>query len=183
MMGKRLGRVVGFAVVLTVVVAGSACNKSKSNDADGQGLDNGGLPPGMDLGGPGGSRRPIREAMTKIFKGPASLKDSIGRELNSDSPSWETIQPQAQEFAQLAATLSNYDPPKGSKESWAKLTAIFSDSATALEHAANAKNKDDALAAHAALSNNQTCKACHQAHRGGPGGMGRSGRSGPPAKN
>jgi hypothetical protein len=175
-MGKRLGRVLVFAALLSVVAVGSACNKSKNDENGG-----GGSPPDM-LGGPGGGQRgPIREAMTKLFKGPQSLKDSIGRELTSDAPAWETIQPQAKEFAALAASLSNYDPPKGSKESWTKLATSFSERASALERAANAKNKKDALDAHAVLSDNQTCKECHQAHRGGPGGMGRPGgfRGGP----
>jgi hypothetical protein len=182
-MGKRLGRILGVAGLLAVVVAGSACNKNKNNDAISQGFDNGGGPPsGLGFGGLGGPRGPIREAMVKLFKGPQSLKDSIGRQLNSDPPAWEAIQPQAKEFAQLATTLSKYDPPKGSKDSWMKLTDAFAKSAATLDRAVEAKNKDEALAAHAALSNNQTCRECHQAHRGGPGGMG-PGAFGPSGQN
>jgi hypothetical protein len=121
-MGKRLGRALGFAVLLTVVVVGSACNKNKKADAVVQGNSEGGPPPGMGFGGPKG-RGPIGQTMAKLFKGRSSLKDSIGQELNSDSPSWDTIQPQTKEFAELAASLSKYDPPKGSKDSWEKLTA------------------------------------------------------------
>jgi hypothetical protein len=184
-MGMRRGRVLAFATLVVVVIANSACNKSKTDDAVGQAFGNGGGPPAGMFGGPGRPHGPIREAMTKLFKGPQSLKDSISRELNSDSPAWETIQPQTKEFAQLAASLSKYDPPKGSKDSWTKLTDTFAKSAAALEHAADAKNKEDALTAHAALTENQTCKACHQAHRGGPGGMigrpgGFRGPGGPP---
>jgi len=179
-MSKRLGRFLVFVVVLAAVVAGPACNKNKNNEAGSQGFTS---PPGIG-GGPGGLRGPIREAMTKLFKGPQSLKDSIGRELKSDSPAWEALQPQAQEFAQLAASLSQYEPPKGSKDSWTKLTAAFSESAAALAHAVQAKNKEDALAAHAALSEAKTCQRCHQAHRGGPGGaMRRPGGFEPPNKN
>jgi len=182
-MGRRLGLFLGLAVLSAVVVAGLGCSKSKSNDAIGRGLGNGGGPPaGMDFGGPAGPRGPIREAMAKLFKGPQSLKDTIGRELNSASPAWETIQPQAKEFAQLAASLSQHSPPKGGKDSWMKLTDAFAKSAATLDRAVEAKNKGEALAAHAALSNNQTCRECHQAHRGGPGRMG-PGPFGPSGQN
>jgi hypothetical protein len=185
-MEKRLGRALGFAVLLVVVVVGSACNK-KNADAVVQGNSEGvvpsgisGGPPGMRFGGRGG---PIREAMMKLFKGRPSLKDSIGQELNADSPSWDTIQPQTKEFAELAASVNKYDPPKGSKESWSKLTTAFSEQATALGRAAAAKNKNDALTAYTTIS--ESCKTCHQAHKGGPGGRGRPGGfrgpGGPPA--
>lgn len=179
-MGKRLGRILGFLALLAVVVAGPACNKSKNDDPVGQAFGNGGGPPLGMSGGPGRPHGPIGQTMTKLFKGPQSLKDSIGRELKSDTPAWETIQPQAKEFAQLAASLSKYDPPKGSKESWTKQISSFAESATALERAADAKDKDSAVATHAALTDNKTCKACHQAHKGGPGGFGPPGRFGPP---
>lgn len=43
-MCKRLGRVLGFQALLAVVVAASACNQSKNNDAVDQGSNNGGGP-------------------------------------------------------------------------------------------------------------------------------------------
>lgn len=175
-MGKRLGRVLAVAVLLAGIVAGSACNKSRTDEAVGQGF---GGPPGMG-GGPGQPRGPIHEIMMKLFKGPQSLKDSIGRELKNDAPPWETIQPQTKEFSQLAASVSKYDPPKGSKESWTKLTGSFTESAAALDRAAQGKNKDDAQAALTTLS--QSCMTCHRQHKGGPGGMGPPGRFGPPGK-
>lgn len=187
-MGKRLGRALGFTVLLAVIVLGSACNKNKSADVVSQVGDGGGPPAGVGGGPPGmmggRGRGPIGQTMAKLFKGGSSLKDSIGQELNSDSPSWDTIQPQTKEFAELVASLSKYDPPKGSKESWTKLTTAFSEQAAALNRAAAAKNKNDALAAHTTIS--ESCKTCHQAHKGGPGGMGRPGGfrgpGGPPAQ-
>jgi len=177
-MGKRLGRALGFVVLLAIVAVGTACNKNQNADGFAQGGEGGGPPPGMG-GGRGARRGPIGETMTKLFKGRPALKDSIGSELNSDSPSWDTIQPQTKEFAQLVSSLSKYDPPKGSKESWTKLTTAFSEQATAMDRAAGAKNKNDALTAYSTIS--ESCKTCHQAHRGGPGGMGPpGGRFGPP---
>jgi cytochrome c556 len=123
---------------------------------------------------------PIRGIMTKIGKGPQSLHQSLSGELKADPPPWETIQPQAKEYAELAGTLGKLEPPKGSKESWAKSTDSFLESATALERAADAKDKKAALEAHAQLS--KSCMACHREHRGGPGGpAGGPGRpAGPP---
>jgi mono/diheme cytochrome c family protein len=107
--------------------------------------------------------------MNKLTKGPQSLTMVIGGELKSDQPPWDTIGPQAKEFAQLAGTMGKYDPPKGDKESWERLTTAYADSAAALERAAQAKDREAALAAHKALAG--SCQACHMQHRGmGPGG-------------
>jgi hypothetical protein len=185
-MGKRLGRAFGFAALLAVVVVGPACNKNKNTDTVVQGGGEGGPPPGMGGppgmmgGGPGGPRGPIRSAMMKLFRGNPSLKDSIKQELESGSPSWETIQPQTKEFADITASLIKYDPPKGSTESWTKLMTSFSEQAKALDHAAAAKNKEDATTAFKTIEG--SCKGCHDEHRGGRGGMpgGFRGQGGPP---
>src|SRR5262249_27921967 len=82
------------------------------------------------------------------------------------------------EYKELVQSLTQHDPPRGSKESWSKLTGAFVDSASALEKAVQAKEKDAAVSAHKAIS--ASCMACHQQHRGGPGGM--MGGFGPPGK-
>ena len=72
--------------------------------------------------------------MAKLGKGPQSLTIVIGKELEEEpTPPWDKIQPQAKEYAELAASMSKYDPPKGDKESWQKLTASFTKSANDLE--------------------------------------------------
>lgn len=169
-MRKRLGRILVMQAVLAFVVTAAACNKlKKNNDAVGQGPN-----PGFGMagkpGGPGGKRGPIADIMAKLTKGPQSLNNVIGRELNESTPPWDAIQPQTKEFVQLASSMSKYDPPKGEKDSWQKKTAEFAKSATDLDQAAKAKNIDAARAAHHALG--ESCKSCHQAHRAGPGGMG-----------
>lgn len=173
-MGKCLGRVLVFALLLAVLAAAPACNKSNNNDQVNQGVGNGGGP----WPGAGGPKTPTGEIMTKLGKGPQSLTETIGRELNTDPPPWDTIGPQTKEYAQLAASLSKYDPPKGSKESWTKQSASFAESAAALDRASGAKDKDAALAAHGALT--KSCMACHREHRAGPGGRRRPGGFGPP---
>jgi hypothetical protein len=91
-------------------------------------------------------------------------------ELKEDPTPWDKIQPQAKEYAELTASLKEYDPPKGDKDSWVKLTSAFAHSAEDLNKAAQAKNKTDADKASAIL--NQSCMACHREHRPGPGMMG-----------
>jgi hypothetical protein len=183
-MQSSWGRRVGLPVVLGILLAAAACNKEKSNNPLSQPPGGGG--PGGMPGGGGGAPSPIGQAMNKIGKGPQSLNMLIGQELKSDSPPWDTIQPQTKEYAQLAGSLGNYDPPKGEKDSWLKFTESFAKSAEDLDKAAQAKNKDEALKASAALNN--SCKDCHTAHRGmqggGRGGWGRpgGGQGGPPGR-
>jgi hypothetical protein len=143
------------------------------------------------LGGPGaveggGAPSGIRQIMNRVAKGPNSLTSVLGRELNEAQPPWETIQGQTREFAQLAADMGKHDPPKGSKESWARLTAAYAGTAAELDKAAQARAKDEAVAAHDQLKN--SCMSCHREHRtmgrgmGGPPGFGPPGGGPPPGR-
>ena len=117
----------------------------------------------------------IKRIMTRLAKGPTSLTPVLGGELKAEQPPWETIQAQTKEYASLAAEMAKYDPPKGSKDSWARLTGEYAGSAVALDKAAIARDKAAALAAHDELA--RSCMACHREHRNmGPGG----GMGGPP---
>jgi hypothetical protein len=120
--------------------------------------NNAGHPPGPS---------PISQVMDKVAKTQDSLGPLIGRELRMDPPPWDTIRPQAKELTELAASLAGYDPPRGSKESWAKQTSSYADAAASLERAAQAKDKDAALAAHTQM--NRSCMDCHRDHRGAAG--------------
>jgi hypothetical protein len=129
--------------------------------------------PGSEASGPIGDSPTTKQIMGKLTKGPGSLTPVIGKELEADTPLWETIQPQTKEYARLAAAMGKNDPPKGSKESWTKLSSAFADSAAALDKAAQARNRDAALDAHGQLAG--SCRECHTAHRQmgrGPGGGG-----------
>jgi cytochrome c556 len=130
-----------------------------------------------------GASPTIKAIMGKLTKGPNSLTPVIGKELHENPVAWETIQAQTRDYAQLAAALGQNEPPKGSKESWAKLTGTFAETAVALDQATQAKDEDAALEAHGKLET--SCMACHREHRvmrpgGGmpPGGFGPPG--GPP---
>jgi hypothetical protein len=138
--------------------------------------------------GPLGDSPTVKQIMFKLNgRAPGALTQAIGKALEADPPAWETIQPQTQEYARLASTMGNNEPPRGSKESWSKLTAALASSAEALKKAAEAKDRDAALEAHGTISG--SCMECHREHRrGGPGGgpgmggpgVGRPGMGGPP---
>lgn len=180
-MRRLFDRALVIQAVLAVILAVGACKKSKEDTSS----TNAGPPGGGRMvgpnreGGPGAST-PIREIMVKLTKGPQSLTSLIGDELKAEPPPWDTIQAQTKEYVQLAGSMAKHDPPKGSKESWAKQTSLYTESATALEKAAQSKNKEKALEVHQTITD--SCMACHREHRGGPGGPGggRPGGFGPP---
>ena len=150
-------------------------------------------------GGPGQAARSnpkIKEIMTKVGKGPQALQGSLGEVLKQAEPAWDTIQPKTKEYAQLASEMGKLEPVRGDKDSWAKLTLAFADSAAELDHAAQAKDKGQTKEALDSLGG--SCMACHRQHRamgpgmggppggrgmgpppGGPGGP-RGGPGGPP---
>jgi len=167
-MKALLGPAVWFAVLCVGSVGVTGCGKDSGKSGTGS-QPGPGASGKFGPGGPQGKRRPIAEIMGKLTKGPQSLTTVIGQELEADPPPWDKLQSQSKEFAELARTMGKYDPPKGSKESWAKMTSAYTDSAVALEQAVEAKDKNAALAAHQTLSN--SCKACHSEHKG-IGGIG-----------
>jgi hypothetical protein len=148
-----------LAALLAVLVGGCG---GKNGDANGPAP--GGNPPGG-----GGPPSEISRIMGKLGRGPMALTNVLREELDAEPPPWDKIQPQAKEYAQLAAALGQSEPPKGSKESWAKQTAAYAAAAAALDRAAQAKDRAAAKEAHDTLSN--SCMACHREHRGmaGPG--------------
>jgi hypothetical protein len=116
--------------------------------------------------------------MSAIGKGPKDLQKSLTNALKQDSPAWESIQPQTKEYARLANELGTLEPARGGKDSWGKLTLAFAESATELNKAAQAKEKDKAVTAIDQLGS--SCMSCHRQHRMGPGGGGRPGGMGGP---
>src|SRR5260370_36134017 len=78
----------------------------------------------------------IKDIMKKL-NSPTGLQPNLGKELKDDEPSWDDIQKETKELASLAAALAKNDPPKGSKESWTKLTKTDADNAKALDDAAH----------------------------------------------
>ncbi len=94
-MTRWLRRLAALSAVPAMLLACAACGKSKDKPG----------PAGMGPPGGPGESRPIGEIMAKLTKGPQSLTSVIGAELNQDPPPWDTLGPQAKEFAQLASTM------------------------------------------------------------------------------
>jgi cytochrome c553 len=151
-------RWLGFLALMIVV---GACNK-KSGDGDGQEAPKDGPP------GPGGKRTPIHDIMVKLAQGPKSLTPTIRAELQADPPPWDQLQAQTKEYTGLVKEMAGYDPPKGSKESWAKMSAEYMIAADVLDRAVQAKDKEGARAAIQSIQG--SCMGCHRQHKGGPGG-------------
>ncbi len=179
-----------FPTVMAGLIAGSGCNGARQDElptapAPAPKAARAETPGGGGRGGPGGRRQrsPIGEIMARVGSPRNSMTQAIGKELNEEAPAWETIQAQTKDYAVHAADLAKYDPPKGSKESWATLTGEFASHASELDKAAQAKDRAAALAAHGQLAN--SCMGCHQEHRiMGPGrGMGGNRPGGPPGGN
>jgi hypothetical protein len=156
------------SVCLAALFLAGGCGEGDGADLSPPGAG-GGMPGGGEPVSPG-----IRQIMIKLARGPNALTSLIGNELGQNPPPWETIQGQTKEYAQSASELGKYEPRRGAKESWVKLTTAFAESAAELDRAATAKNKETAMVAHDQIKN--SCNACHQQHRG----MGGGGRVGPP---
>jgi hypothetical protein len=163
--------------LLAVLLALAGCQNGVHDSGMSRGTPTG-LPPvqpdatgGEATGSSTGGNPTIKEIMTKLTKGPASLTTVIGKELEAEPTPWDTIQGQTPEFVRLARALGQDNPPRGSKDSWAKLTTAYADSAVALDRAAQAKDHEAAVAAQKQLK--ESCTGCHNEHRprrpgGGP---------------
>jgi hypothetical protein len=124
------------------------------------------------------SPRGIKPIMVRLAKGPNSLTPIISNGLNQERPAWAKIQEQTKEYARLAADLAKYNPPRGTKGSWTRMTADYAEMASQLNDAAHAKDADAALDAYGKLET--SCTACHRQHRAGGPGMGPPGGGGRP---
>jgi len=149
-------------IFILILLTAGGCNKAKN---DNQPIPVGPGPGGPD--GPGGAPSNIKQVMSKIGgRGPQALNMAIGKELGQDAPPWDMLQPQTKQYAELAASLGNEQPRKGSAESWQNFTKSFTAAAEELKLAADAKDQAKAKEAHKKLMN--SCNDCHKEHRGGP---------------
>lgn len=76
---------------------------------------------------------------------------------------WDDAQKLAAELKKYGEDLGKNAPPRGSKDSWAKLCKQFADQMAAIEAGAKAKDKD--AVAKAAGEFGKSCKTCHDAHQ------------------
>ena len=64
----------------------------------------------------------------------------------------------------LSGHLGDFDPPKGEKDSWTKLSKKYAADVKALSKAVD--DKDDKAIAAALKTINTSCGSCHKAHKG-----------------
>ena len=181
---RLASRVFTLLLIPACAVVLGGCGDETSNGP----IAGGPVSKGAPGGGPGSaaaSNPKLKAIMTKVGKGPQSLQDSLKAAMKEQPPAWDAIGPKAKEYAQLAAEAGKYDPPRGEKSSWTKLTQAFAESASDLDQAAQAKDKEKTSVALDSLGN--SCQSCHRQHRmmrgpggGGPLGGGPQGGSPPP---
>jgi hypothetical protein len=108
----------------------------------------------------------IKQVMAKVHKGSPSLLKKVGDQLQEESPPWDTILNETKDFVSFGAALAKNEPPRGDKESWAKLAQQYYDKSKAMDEAARQKDDKAALAAQKNLT--RSCASCHAAHRKRP---------------
>src|SRR5262245_8724315 len=105
----------------------------------------------------------IKEIMTKAHKGGNSLIQVVGKELKANDVDWDHVTDHVKDLVKLGKGLAKNEPPRGDKASWEKLTKQYEDNATALQKAAEKKDKKAAVEAHKKLTG--MCMTCHKVHK------------------
>ena len=104
----------------------------------------------------------IKEIMKKGHAGKKALLNVVGNELKAEK--WEEVKKATDVMKVYGETLPDFDPPKGEKTSWKKLTDKYKEETAAMSKAAD---KKDAAATEKALKSIQnSCKGCHSQHKG-----------------
>jgi hypothetical protein len=106
----------------------------------------------------------IKKIMGQLHKGQKALLPGIQAQLKGGSPDWGEVKKGSKLIVDLAGTLPSLEPPKGEKESYAKLSKAYLASAKNLKEAADAEDLNKAQASAKKLGG--TCKTCHAAHKG-----------------
>jgi cytochrome c556 len=112
--------------------------------------------------GSGGSQGSSRIAVL-MNELDGTIDKDVGAVLKAQPVDWGRLAPLAQRFADITAEVSRNPPPKGSVESWGKLSSAFAANGRRLHDAAQMHDRNDAYEAWNDL--HRSCVKCHQAHR------------------
>lgn len=121
----------------------------------------------VGLGGMAGAQdeaTSIKKVMGKLHGKGKGLLPKVQAQLKTGSPNWAEVKDDAKIIVDLAATITDSEPPRGEKESYAKLSKAYLANAKGLKEAADAEDADKAKAASKKLFG--ACKTCHTAHKG-----------------
>jgi hypothetical protein len=92
-----------------------------------------------------------------------TIDKDAGAVLKDQPVDWGRLTPLAQRYAEITAQVSRNPPPKGSAESWGKLSSGFAANGHRLRDAVQMHDRNDAYEAWNDL--HRSCVKCHQAHR------------------
>jgi cytochrome c556 len=105
----------------------------------------------------------LKDIMAKLNDKDTGLLVGINKGLKQDDPDWAALQKLTKQYLDGAEAVPQKDPPKGEKDSWAKLSKSFVAAAKSVDEAANAK--DQKACKDACEKMMMGCRACHMAHR------------------
>src|SRR5262249_40117069 len=103
----------------------------------------------------------IGEIMKKAHAGDDALKAAVTKGVKEKD--FESAGTAMKAWVALSSQLGSFDPPKGEKESWAKLTKKYAADVKALSKAVDDKDAKEAGAKLKAI--NTGCAGCHTEHR------------------
>jgi hypothetical protein len=104
----------------------------------------------------------IGDFMSKAHKGAKAFKQAIAKDLKAKD--FDSAATTMKTWSAMAKHLSEFEPPKGEKEAWKKITKKYTDTLKALSKAVD--DKDGAAAAKNLKAINSSCGTCHKAHKG-----------------
>lgn len=105
----------------------------------------------------------IKEIMREAHQCRTAYIRDVRVEMDKEEPDWELIGNRSRELVRAGNLLSLNTPPKGSAESWEKLTSLYIARATVLTDAAERKDKDEGRVVARRLQS--MCASCHRAHK------------------
>lgn len=91
------------------------------------------------------------------------LLGKLGTALKKEDTDWAAVHKDAAQLVKLGQALGKNDPPKGTAESWEKLTKGYVKTAEALVAAAEEKDKEAAVSSQKKLQG--SCMGCHKQHK------------------
>lgn len=105
----------------------------------------------------------IRDIMQEAHRCRTAYILTVRQELQKDQPNWDVVRKKSTDLVRMGNLLGLNKPPRGSAESWSKLTGLYVAHATLMADAAERTDKETANRHQLALS--RMCIGCHREHR------------------
>jgi hypothetical protein len=109
-----------------------------------------------------GKAHTIKEIMKLAHFGETPILKGIATDLKGDVK-WDEVTKKTKELVELSGELAMAKPPKGSDESWKKVTADYQEGAKKLNEAAEKKELEPAKKVLTTLQT--SCRGCHTQHK------------------